>query len=178
VLTPEPDKLLKRLYRLHRRVFDQGAGMPAINRFVSPTKPKAVRVWHNANAISTDGMPISEDGACGSIGVGDQSVPVNCQYAASCLVNAAVSGFALALVVVDTSFPKGVKLAQVADFAAMVGLADIDLDADIADAPSILRLFAASPDDPPPGLTTWTRLSSVHSITWIRAPELSARRSR
>jgi hypothetical protein len=135
VLTPEPDKLLKRLYRLHRRVFDQAAGMPAIDHFVRPAKPEAARVWHNAVTLSRDAMPIGDDGGCGSIGVGDQSVQINCQYNASRLVNAAVSGFTLALVVIDTTSPKGVTLSQVADFAAIVGLADIDLDADIAHAP-------------------------------------------
>jgi len=61
----------------------------------------------------------------------------------------------LALVVIDTTVPKTATLGQLTDFAAMVGLGDIDVDADIGDAPSILQLYAASPDAPPSGLTTW-----------------------
>jgi hypothetical protein len=84
-----------------------------------------------------------------------REVPVSCQYYPSRITRYDVFGFSLALVVIDTTFRKAVKLGQVADFAAMVGLADIDPDADIGDAPSILGLFVASPDAPPSGLTTW-----------------------
>jgi hypothetical protein len=94
--------------------------------------------------------------ACaGVLRVGGHPVPISCQYFPSRITRYDVFGFSLALVVIDTTFPQGVKLGQVADFAAMVGLADVDLDADIGDAPSILRLFAASSDAPPSGLSTW-----------------------
>jgi hypothetical protein len=155
VFTPEPDKMLKRAYRLPRRVFDEDAGLPAIHRFLSPSKPQAVRVWHNASAVSKDGSPIDVDAACGSIAVIGRPVPVSCPYFPSRITRYDVFGFSLALVVIDTTFPQGVKLGQLADFAALVGLADIDLDADIGDAPTILRLFAASPVAPPSGLTIW-----------------------
>jgi len=155
VFTPEPDKMLKQAYRLHRRLFDEDAGLPAIHRFLSPSKPQAVRVWHNASAVSKDGRPLDVDAACGSVAVGGHPVPISCQYFPSRITRYDVFGFSLALVVIDTTFPQGVKLGQVADFAAMVGLADIDLDADIGDAPSILRLFAASPHAPPSGLSSW-----------------------
>lgn len=156
VFTAEPNKLLQRIFRLHRRVFDQGQGLPAIQRFLSPSKPQAVRVWHNVTVVTKDGIPINVDAACGSISVsGGGGVPVSCQYYPLRITRYDVFDFSFALVIVDTTFPKGVKLGQVADFTAMVGLADIDPDADIGDAPSILRLFATSPDVPPSGLTTW-----------------------
>ena len=60
----------------------------------------------------------------------------------------------MALVVIDTSLPEPLRLGQVVDFAAMVGLADIDLDEDVGDVPSILRLLTRFPDAPP-GLTRW-----------------------
>ena len=37
----------------------------------------------------------------------------------------------------------------------MVGLAEIQLNADIADAPSILRLFSPSEEPKPAGLSDW-----------------------
>jgi len=111
VFTPQPDKMLQRAYRLPRRVFDEDAGLPAIHRFLNPTKPQAVRVWHNASAVSKDGRPIDVDAACGSVAVGGRPVPVSCQYFPSRITRYDVFGFSLALVVIDTTFPRGVKLA-------------------------------------------------------------------
>jgi hypothetical protein len=155
VLTPEPDELLKRIYRRNHRAFDQDAGMPAIRRFLSPSKPEAVRVWHNAGAVSRHGMPITEDASCGAISVGNQSVPVSCQFEASRLLRDDVLALTLALVIVDTSLTRSVSYEQLADYVAMVGLTDIELDTDFGYAPSILRLFAESADPRPSGLTAW-----------------------
>jgi len=48
-----------------------------------------------------------------------------------------------------------VTLGQLADYVSLVGLADIDLDADGAGAPTILRLF--HDPNPPQELTPWDR---------------------
>jgi hypothetical protein len=157
VLTPEPDQLLKRIYRRNHGVFDRDAGMPAIRRFLSPSKSEAVRVWHNADTVSRHGMPIHEDASCGAITVGNHSVPVSCQFEGSRLARDDVSALTLALVIVDTSLTKGVSYAQLADYAAMVGLTDIELDTDVGNAPTILRLFAESAEHRPTGLTAWDR---------------------
>jgi len=61
----------------------------------------------------------------------------------------------LALVIVDTAYPKPVKLGQLIDFAALVGLADISVDANVGDTPSILRIFDQTTDEQAPGLTQW-----------------------
>jgi hypothetical protein len=155
VLTPEPDLLLKRIYRSHHAAFDQDAGLPAIRRFLSPSQPQALRVWHNANTMSREGTPLSADAPCGAMTVGGRSVPVSCQFEASRLIRADVLGLTLALVIVDTNLAKGLNYGQIADYAAMVGLTDIELGADVGDAPTILRLFAESEEARPPGLTAW-----------------------
>ena len=63
--------------------------------------------------------------------------------------------FSLAVVVVDTAWPAPVKLRQLVDFAALAGLADIALDANIGDTPSILRVFDQPAAGQAPGLTSW-----------------------
>lgn len=157
VLTPEPDQLLKRIYPRSHGAFDQDAGMPAIRRFLSPSKPEAVRVWHNAGTVSRDDMPTSADATCGAISVGTYSAPVSCQYEASRLLRGDVLDLTLALVIVDTTLTKGLSYAQLADYAAMVGLTDIEQDTDVGNAPTILRLFAESAESRPNGLTAWDR---------------------
>jgi len=155
VMTPEPDQLLKRIYRRDHHAFDQDTGMPAIRRFLSPSNPQAVRVWHNAGTVNKDGLPIGVDAPCGAISVGSQSVPVSCQYEASHLVRADVIGLTLALVIVDTTLTKDLSYTQLADYAAMVGLTDIEPATDVGNAPTILRLFAESPESRPSGQTAW-----------------------
>ena len=157
VLTPEPDQLLKRVYRRSHGAFDRDAGMPVIRRFLSPSKPEAVRVWHNAGAVSRHDMPIHEDASCGAIVVGNHSAPVSCQFEASRLVRDDVLALTLAIVIVDTSLTKGVSYAQLADYVAMVGLTDIEQDTDVGAASTILRLFTESAELRPTGLTEWDR---------------------
>lgn len=50
---------------------------------------------------------------------------------------------------------KSVTVAQMADYVALVGLADVRLDANPAPEPSILELF--SHRTPPQGLSLWDR---------------------
>lgn len=54
--------------------------------------------------------------------------------------------------VVDTGRIKGFNIGQLADYIAMIGLAQIRLDSDLGSAPTILRLFAQTNHDAmPPG---------------------------
>jgi hypothetical protein len=58
-----------------------------------------------------------------------------------------------------------VTLGQIADYAAMAGLAQIKLDPEVAGDPTILTLFDKGNQAPSPGLTDWDRafLKSVYS---------------
>jgi len=157
VLTSDPDQLIKRIYRGSHSVFDRDAGMPAIRRFLSPSNPEAVRVWHNAAITSRHDMPTSEDASCGAISADNRAPPVSCQYEASRLARGDVWGLTLAFVIVDTNRSQGLSYVQLADYAAMVGLTDVEIDPDVGNAPTILRLFAESPESRPAGLTAWDR---------------------
>jgi len=60
------------------------------------------------------------------------------------------------IVVVDTSATGVATFGQFADYVAMVGLAQIDLDADFRSSPTILRSFAKSGSESAPSrLTNW-----------------------
>jgi hypothetical protein len=76
---------------------------------------------------------------------------VNCDARASRVTLSAVQNFMQTLVIIDSSRLQGIHLGQISDYVAMVGLVDVDVDANLEDAPSILRLFTASPSDPPEG---------------------------
>jgi len=155
IFSAEPDKLLQRAFHLHPGSFNTDGGFTEIKQFIAPAKPLPVRAWHNKRAVTRAGAPISRDGPCGSFAVNGVQVPVGCHFGGSFIERYDVYAFSLALVVIDTSYPKEFELRQLIDYAAMVGLADIPASEDPGDAPSILRLFGESPDAQTPGLTAW-----------------------
>jgi len=155
VFAATPDELLKKAFHLHPKAFDRCDGLQEIKEFLAPSKPQAVRVWHNVRPFRRDGMPIALPIRCGDGTSDNRDIPISLQYFPSRIERYDVIAFSLALVVVDTAYPKSVKLGQLVDYAAMVGLADIASGADLGDVPSILRIFDQSPDQQPSGLTQW-----------------------
>jgi hypothetical protein len=61
----------------------------------------------------------------------------------------------MALVVIDTSYPKEFTLGQLIDYAALAGLTQIPTNLDLGNAPSILRLLDESSGAEPSSLTDW-----------------------
>jgi hypothetical protein len=64
---------------------------------------------------------------------------------------------------VDGNRVQNLQLGQLADYMGMVGLAEVNLDADVGSAPSIMKLFRDVPD-PPQGLSSFDQafLSSLY----------------
>jgi len=63
-----------------------------------------------------------------------------------------------AIVVVDPVQVSKLNIGQLADYIGLVGLAEINLDKDLGEAPSILKVFAASEMAPQPlEMTTWDK---------------------
>jgi hypothetical protein len=58
-------------------------------------------------------------------------------------------------VLVDLDDVKETKLGPLTDYIAMVGLAEVDLDGDWGDAPTVLRLFADSGDAASQRMSAW-----------------------
>ena len=50
---------------------------------------------------------------------------------------------------------RGVNFGQIASYIAMIGLAEIRADPQVADAPTILHLFSRAENERPAGLSTW-----------------------
>jgi hypothetical protein len=59
------------------------------------------------------------------------------------------------IVLVDAGRAKGIKYGQLAAYIAMVGLAEIRVDAKTGDAPTILNLFTDSANAPALGMSAW-----------------------
>jgi hypothetical protein len=151
VVTSDPVALLKGwAARDHYRNLFGDNGVIRVNRFINT--PRAVRVWYNDQSVGTNGSIVMPDSSP-SAGAQSSGLNVN-QYAdATRLAANAVWVISSVIEVVDSGRMKGLKFGQMADYVAMAGLAEFNFDVSVATAPSILRLFQASDQQAPAGLT-------------------------
>ena len=160
VVTADPEGLLKVWSK--RDVFMYGdAGGTKIRAFVKSTSP--VRVWYNAN-LSAEGLPLTPNGGSGfaagamgpTMGGGPLGgVPTNEHALGFRLKHDEVRDLSSVIVLIDSRRAKGVSFGQLADYVALIGLAELRPDADVGNAPTILHLFPASGKAPPAGLSPW-----------------------
>lgn len=141
-LTTDPNELVTLFRTRSPRTF-HGAASQEIDDFLHATRP--VRVWQNSGLQNADGSP-----------PGSYANKPQYRLRDSRIVSSVAEEFAAVIVVVDTDRTGTATFGQLADYVAMIALAQIDMDAELADAPTILRLFAnASQQDVPRRLTDW-----------------------
>lgn len=140
--TSDPDRALEASYARNPQLF--GSAPPAqIRQFLESSRSRPVRVWYNINLGRKSGVH------------NGHFVPSNTQAESSPFVGNTAFDFYSIVAIIDTNRTQHTRLDQLADFLVMAGLTNVDLDADLGSAPSILRLFAASGENQPPGLSDW-----------------------
>lgn len=165
IVTDDADALARTLVTERRRAFRMGgAGMDrggdALEDFVEADRP--VRWWQMAVPVDAEtGQRATRiAGDCTGVkcgGGGGQTVlafaPNINVFAASRLRTQIVDNLIRAVVIVDVDQVRDVSILQLADYIAMVSLAQIDPDADTSVYASILNVF----DDPEgsASLTSW-----------------------
>jgi hypothetical protein len=124
------------------------AGTRAFRNFRTGDQP--VRWWQ----IS---MPInSENGERAVRLPGDEQPPRIRVFSASRLRTQIRDDMVRSIIIVDVERLGGANLVQLADYLALVALAQVDAEADTSAFPTILNLFA-DPASAPAGLTDWDR---------------------
>ena len=124
------------------------AGTRAFRNFRTGDQP--VRWWQ----IS---MPINSDNGERAVRLpGDEQPPRIRVVSASRLRTQIRDDMVRSVIIVDVDRLAGASLAQLADYLALVALAQVDAEADTAPYPTILNLFA-DPASAPAGLTDWDR---------------------
>jgi hypothetical protein len=144
VVTPEPEQFLRDWWKADHRLFNRERGVGGVERFIETDQP--VRVWHNACSAPPGlarnfRLNITWDCNTGTLG--------------SRLSFAAVRSIYLAIVMVDLAHIEGLTFGQVADYVALIGLAQVRSSPEIGATPSILNLFASAGTEKPEGLTDW-----------------------
>jgi hypothetical protein len=174
--TDDPDVLVKKSWAHDWHmfgVFDAAdahePGVEAVGRFMHSQRP--IRVWYNTglscNGGVSPGAATSTTVTAGygppgnaSTGMGGFSLsgtaPPSCGGVDTHLIRTSTwSNIRSAVVVIDVRRVKHASIQQMADYVALVGLADVRLNADSVPEPSILQLFGHAP--PPQGLSLWDR---------------------
>jgi hypothetical protein len=152
MVTKQPESMLNDWYARNSRLF--GSAWPAeIKRFIATPRP--VRVWYNADlADAEDHLPLKDADAMFPK-LSGRDVRFSHPRQATHLEYYETLDLSSVIVVVDAVRVGGLTLRQIADYCVMSGLSRRDLDRDIGDLPTILRLFAATEEPKPVGLSTW-----------------------
>lgn len=147
LLTSQPDAVIKSWSNRDPWMFDDDSrqGGTIIHRFLNATT--AARSWYNVRYTGYDGLPE----AVRSNTANANGLDVTTHPWASGIVHDLWS----VIVIIDARRAKGVGYNQLASYIAMIGLAQIRLDAKLGDAPTILQLFSDPEKAPPQGLSAW-----------------------
>ena len=116
-------------------------GRSALRKFEKSNAP--VRWWHVSQTVLAD---------TGASAMEGRSVRVR---GASRLRNNVREDLQHAIIILDTSRIGSVSFASLADYVAMVALAQVDADADMREFPSILNLFTTEKGDRTARMTQW-----------------------
>lgn len=163
--TNAPDLLLKKWVAREPWMYDKRNGFVPIRRFLESKRP--IRVWYNSSLGCEDAGPspgastLSIASMDHASGVGGSSTfaagAATCTDGIDSHLNYAdTQSISSAIVVIDGRQMKKIDIQQLADYVALVGLADLRTDTDPGSALSILQLFAGHGISPP-GLTLWDR---------------------
>jgi hypothetical protein len=156
IVTSEPETLLKEWWAADHGLFNRERGIGGVKRLIRT--PRAVRVWHNvcnappgiARNFQMRGSPLCGKGQVGSRLTWD-----------------AVRSIYSVIQVVDLEHIVGLTYGQVADYVAMVGLAQVRENPELGNASTILGLFAQVGADKPHSLSPFDQafLKSLYETT-------------
>jgi hypothetical protein len=149
----ERERVAKAWNRRDVYLFDNGDdhGGTEIRKFLDAKLP--IRAWYNVEIYNDDGTPLNYLDT--TPGLGLQGARKNVHPMPSRISFEDVRDLSSVIVLIDASRATGVSYGQLAAYVAMVGLAEIKIDATASSAPSILQLFSDIAKPAPTGLTEW-----------------------
>jgi hypothetical protein len=176
VVTAAPRALLKRWAARDKVFFSNPNGGGYFRDLIGSSRP--VRVWYRTEFTDAETGSVGPNSlAPGALGTGletlqESGIPTFNVSRATRLRRSALQVFDHVAVIVDAERVRNVSVEQLADYVAMVGLSEINPDADIA-VPSVLRLFhGAEPSTDTMSAWDAAYLSSLYSIEQASVREL------
>ena len=129
VSTAEPDHVINAWSAKNKRLFGNASALQ-IRHFLDSNRSRPVRIWRN---IDIGRVATTRFG---------HFVPSNSHADPSPFAGNSPLGFLSVFEIIDAGRTAGIDMRQLSDYVAMMGLSNIDIDADVGDAPSILQLFS------------------------------------
>ncbi len=157
IVTAESDAAAQRMYAENGTLFafQQSSNITtldeaSLNAFLHA--PRAVRWWHVSERLSADGTALRGDASQG----GMANAPA-VRSAGSRLQSDTRQDLSRVIIIVDARRVGSVQVASLADYIAMVALAQINPNAQIGGYPTILSLFdtRSGNEAPPSAMTEW-----------------------
>jgi hypothetical protein len=155
VLSTDPQAFLKDWWAEEPTLFTRARGLGGVERMIRTDQP--VRVWHNACSAApalARNFRLNVTWDCDNNGT-----------LGSRITRATVRSIYSVIVVVDFWKIEGLTFGQVADYVAMVGLAQLRAEPQPGAVPSILGLFQEGGDERAKALTVWDQafLKSIYA---------------
>ena len=160
IVTSDPASLIKKLEST-RSAFNREMSARQKTDF---ERDRPVRTWYNAGTVSLDGTLViemldtsSSRARNGSDRNGQTPVFNNMpsQYGSRLNASTVTHDILSVIEIVDRRSTVGLNMNQLADYVAVAGLAQVDLDKDLGSAPTILNVFRAPADAKASGATSW-----------------------
>ena len=160
IVSGYPDELLRDMLASNPTMYHTRNGRSAVESYLHSRRP--VRVWYNTGdncaADPSNASPV----AAALQGTPLESYMNNtgglsfCDGDASMVFHEGLPSIHSAIIVADRNRLRKISLGQLAAYVSMIALADVHLDADAGDVPTILRLFQ-HPKISPQELSRWDR---------------------
>jgi hypothetical protein len=160
VVAPDASVAAQRMFEQNESLFayryETGVatlGQEAFTRFLNTDRP--VRWWHVTRTMSADGEPIGSGGVTPSMSQGGFDGAQTVRSNGSMLRQATRQDFGRVVIIIDGRSAGTVQLAALADYVAMVALAQVNPEGDTSSFPTVLNLFSVTGGAAPTGLTAW-----------------------
>jgi hypothetical protein len=176
LISANPAELLRGMERRNRMFTFADAPSSLVDEFIA--SPRPVRVWYHTRVDTPEGLPLTsfEFPELGKQSHGNVFQSNNAEVAgaptptphgtdpgmqtnpwanSSHIILNFVWDIHRVIVVVDQTRLAGVTRGQLADYVAMVGLAQLKADLQLGDTPTILTLFSGTPQAASAGMTDW-----------------------
>jgi hypothetical protein len=176
LITANPAELLRGMERRNRLFTFADAPASLIDEFIA--LPRPVKIWYHTGVETPEGLPLtsfefpelgkqshgnvfqSNDAQVANIPTPtphgtDPGMQTNPWANSSHIILNFVWDIHRVIVVVDQTRLAGVTRGQLADYVAMVGLAQLKADLQLGDTPTILTLFSGTPQAASAGMTDW-----------------------
>jgi hypothetical protein len=169
IISANPEPGLKQTIKSGGQTFNYETGA-RLKSFVD--SPRPVRVWYNVGVTSIDGASmvsrlLDTSSVRARTGINGGMDPVVNKlpsiYGSRLNASLITRDILSVIVVVDAGKVRDLNFGQLSDYIGMIGLAHIDLDKELGDAPTILDLFRGPAQSRPREMSNWDK-ALLHAL--------------